>query len=609
MQSRLFKSARLRALLGILVALMPLTAFADFLNVSGDGVTVVSLQPGAETFSVDLGSVCAGSSAQKTIKLAITARSHAEADAIFIFANGSTVSLAVASSTDPALTSTIAPPASIALPANWSTLPDGTLSSSVDSTISLNTSSAGAFAGTLVYSASGVQLANPAVALTKWSSVNVKATIVDCGADVKVVKTAASPSVNVGSTASFSIVVSSLGPNTASNVVLSDVLPSGATWTVSGADATAAGCAGAIPGGNTLTCSFGDLAAGASRTVNVSATTVAAHCPSISNTANVSATNDTNASNNSSSASIDVVCKPDIKVLKTADDSTINRGDTAAFTIVVSNIGTTPAVGVTLSDVLPGGITWNEDSTYCSISAGTLSCSFGDLAAGASKTIHVTGSTAGIQCGTLNNTATVSATNEPSDKVGNNSSSASISIACGEIGTPGFWRNWRNHYTDSQMQTLINYLKVNNAGVYNKDGKNGSADDLTIAKVDAIYDFKDGDSGVSRAQMILAQLTALKLNLAVTQLEGVNGIDRLLPKVCSAGVVNVSSITGATAFFGTATPTIGTEYARVEARWTGKLTTNSEDWSFNVTQTEAGATVIPTLTETNRGTILVSNGC
>src|SRR6185436_1583190 len=35
-------------------------------------------------------------------------------------------------------------------------------------------------------------------------------------------------------------------------------------------------------------------------------------------------------------------------------------------------------------------------------------------------------------------------------------------------GTIGFWRNWRNHYTSSQFQPLVNYLKENNNRVYDK---------------------------------------------------------------------------------------------------------------------------------------------
>jgi hypothetical protein len=80
-------------------------------------------------------------------------------------------------------------------------------------------------------------------------------------------------------------------------------------------------------------------------------------------------------------------------------------------------------------------------------------------------------------------------------------------------GTIGFWRNWRTHYTTSQFQLLINCLKTNNPKIYNKDGILNNTDDLTIAKVDAIYNF---GSSTPREQMILAQFTGLKFNLAIT---------------------------------------------------------------------------------------------
>ena len=114
-------------------------------------------------------------------------------------------------------------------------------------------------------------------------------------------------------------------------------------------------------------------------------------------------------------------------------------------------------------------------------------------------------------------------------------------------GTMGFWRNWRNHYTDAQFQILINYLKTNNYKVYNKDQVLNTADDLTIAKVDAIYNF---GSATPVNQKILAQLTALKLNLAISQLDGTNGLVQFHEDICLGGTLNVSGIPGATAFSG-----------------------------------------------------------
>ena len=37
-------------------------------------------------------------------------------------------------------------------------------------------------------------------------------------------------------------------------------------------------------------------------------------------------------------------------------------------------------------------------------------------------------------------------------------------------GTIGFWKNWRNHYTPAQIQTVINKIKTDNPLVYNKAG-------------------------------------------------------------------------------------------------------------------------------------------
>jgi uncharacterized repeat protein (TIGR01451 family) len=310
MEHGLAKARVLRcALIAVLAALLPLTALADFINISGTDVVTISTQPAAEEFAVDFGTVCAGSAASKTVQLSIAARSHADAGgAVFVFADGSTVALAVDATTGSGLSASIAAPSSITLPANWTTLPDGTLSSTINSTLSLNTTTTGAFTGTVVYSGSGTSAAGGPI--TKFSTLDVKANVVTCGADVKVQKTAASSSINAGDTATFSIVVTSLGPAAANNVVLTDTLPAGLTWTVSGADATAAGCAGTLAGGSTLSCSFGTLAASASRTVTVSAKTSTSNCGQINNTATVSATNDTNSGNNSSSASMTVTCPP-----------------------------------------------------------------------------------------------------------------------------------------------------------------------------------------------------------------------------------------------------------------------------------------------------------
>ena len=245
---------------------------------------------------------------------------------------------------------------------------------------------------------------------------------VDCP-DVQVVKTADNGTINAGDTAAFTIVVTNNGPGVAKGVTLADTLPAGVTWHEDSPDCS-------IVNG-VLSCQFGNLASGASRTIHVTGTTDAADCGTLENTATVSATNESQdaLANNTSTATITVNC-PDVQVTKTADNGTISAGDTAAFTIVVKNNGPGVANDVTLADTLPAGVDWQQDNADCSIAGGVLTCGFGDLASGATRTIHVSGKTDAADCGTLHNQVTVSATNESSDDLGNNTSSADITVNC-----------------------------------------------------------------------------------------------------------------------------------------------------------------------------------
>ena len=134
----------------------------------------------------------------------------------------------------------------------------------------------------------------------------------------------------------------------------------------------------------------------------------------------------------------------------------------------------------------------------------------------------------------------------------------------------------------------------------------GTSDDLTITKVNAIFNF---GKKTPRDQMILAQFTALKFNLAITQLDGSGGLIQYNDDICLAGVVDVSGISGATAFFGTSTPTVQQVVDAVENRWSGNLTTNRNNWAFNFSNNTQRDVIIKVLTGINEGTIIVSSGC
>ena len=159
-------------------------------------------------------------------------------------------------------------------------------------------------------------------------------------------------------------------------------------------------------GSQSLDCSFGDLANGASSTVHVTAATSFVDCTTYDNTATASAAN---APDQSDSASI--TCNaPSVTVTKTADAATVNAGDPLGFTVTVANGGPGTAKGVTLSDPLPAGTTaagWTiaTGPAQCSITGAvgsqTLSCTAVDLASGGSYSVHVTAATSFAACTTL----------------------------------------------------------------------------------------------------------------------------------------------------------------------------------------------------------------
>jgi uncharacterized repeat protein (TIGR01451 family)/fimbrial isopeptide formation D2 family protein len=255
--------------------------------------------------------------------------------------------------------------------------------------------------------------------------------VVECP-DLEVVKDGNGP-IDGGEDAVFTITLTNHGPGDAYNVTLEDQLPAG-SWTLGGADAGAC----EIDGSNLLTCDFGTVESGGTRTITVTLTTTADDCGQIDNEVTVGASNepDNDQFPNTDDASIVVNC-PDVAVEKTADVSPISAGEGASFTITVTNVGTGTAEGVTLEDQLDGS-GWTlggADAGDCSIDgSNVLACNFGDLAEGESRTFTVSRETTFDDCGDLPNAVTVSATNELDDFLDNNTDDATIEVLCPELG-------------------------------------------------------------------------------------------------------------------------------------------------------------------------------
>jgi uncharacterized repeat protein (TIGR01451 family) len=243
--------------------------------------------------------------------------------------------------------------------------------------------------------------------------------------------------VNAGDTIGFDITVTNEGDGPALGVSMTDPLPAGLAWLAGTPTGDTTGVTCGIAAG-TLTCTDGSMAPGDSFSVHLSAVTDATDCATITNTASVTTTND---GSDAATASVVVRC-PDVQVVKDAPKEEIPAGQNLVFTITTTNIGAGVAHDVTLSDTLPAGFDWTENSADCSISGGVLSCDFGDLNPGASASVTLTAPTSAdpgtgnVDCSegtgsiTIPNVARASSSNEGGTVLGNNTDGASIDVLC-----------------------------------------------------------------------------------------------------------------------------------------------------------------------------------
>ncbi|MGE3421768.1 MAG: hypothetical protein AB7N24_06900 [Dehalococcoidia bacterium] len=261
--------------------------------------------------------------------------------------------------------------------------------------------------------------------------------------DPKVEKSGNGP-VNAGDNLVFTVKVTAGGTGPQS-VHLTDTMPgTGLSWTKGGADAIGCSPVGPVNSGSQYTCDFNNLNPGDTRTVTFTATSVVAQCGNtISNTATITSTGDVDETNNSATAGIAVQC-PNLTLTKTADAASVNAGDQIGFTVTVANAGPGTARDFSLTDPLPSkGIDWSIQSQsgpiVCVINGApgseTLVCpSVGtvDLApTGANPlVVHLVSLTDKTSCGTAENTARITVTNNPTTV---NPATAQTVVNCPDI--------------------------------------------------------------------------------------------------------------------------------------------------------------------------------
>jgi uncharacterized repeat protein (TIGR01451 family) len=228
----------------------------------------------------------------------------------------------------------------------------------------------------------------------------------------------------------YKATITNTGDASATNVVLTDVLPTGVTYTAS--SATQGTCTyNSLT--RTVTCNVGTIAAGSNAMVTI--TVKPRNEGTLDNTATITASQwDPATGNNSASVNgLQVKKYVDLTVTMSASANPIFAGQNTTYTIQVKNVSTQfPATGVTLTDVLPASLNFVSATTSQGSlvtppagSNGTVTANLGSLATGATATVTITVSS--TTPGVVVNTASATST-EAESTPANNSDSVPVTV-------------------------------------------------------------------------------------------------------------------------------------------------------------------------------------
>lgn len=232
--------------------------------------------------------------------------------------------------------------------------------------------------------------------------------------DLSLTKTVNTATPNKNQQVTFTITVANAaGQSNATGVAVTDLLPAGLTFVSS---TPSVGTYNSTTGVWTV----GAVNAGASATLSIvaTATTVGAKVNTAEVTAADQADSDSTPNNKATAPGEDDTASAtvtpavaDLSLTKTVDDATPDRNQNVVFTITLANAGTAAATNVTVTDVLPAGLTFVSSNP----SSGTYNSTTGvwtvaNIASAANATLSITATVATV--GNKTNTAEVTASDQ-----------------------------------------------------------------------------------------------------------------------------------------------------------------------------------------------------
>jgi uncharacterized repeat protein (TIGR01451 family) len=232
------------------------------------------------------------------------------------------------------------------------------------------------------------------------------------GADVSITKSGP-PAATAGTNVSYTVTASNTGPQDAASVTITDTLPAGTTF-VSATQNSGPSLTCTTPAPDSVVCSGGPLGVGATASITIVVATSPSATLPITNNASIAASPaDPDLSDNSASATTNLMAPTDLTIAKTAGAGPVVAGGPAQFTITVANAGTATALAATVTDALPAGMSLVSTTPSQGTCSGTTTivCTLGSINVAASATIALN-VTLPATAGPVTNVATVTSSND-----------------------------------------------------------------------------------------------------------------------------------------------------------------------------------------------------
>lgn len=256
--------------------------------------------------------------------------------------------------------------------------------------------------------------------------------------DLRITKSDNTDPVVAGMPLVYTVSVENLGPHDASSVVVTDTLP---------AEVQYASCSGST--GNCthasgiVTWNINSLLVGATATLTMTVNVDGAARGTFTNTADVTALQpDPNPGDNSTSESTTTMAMVDLSLTKIATPDPVPQGGDLIYTLYVTNAGPSDALGVTIDDTLPAGVT-TTDGRGSLASTTPVQCNVASVRAGETVPVGLFVVLApSLAPGTILTNSAIVSTSDPEANLANNAATvdATVTDPIGPLGVTSFTR-------------------------------------------------------------------------------------------------------------------------------------------------------------------------